>query len=320
MAEIAPRPDAPAVMRKLPERGPDAPPALRLGPTRLVPDCVRRESAGRPIASCVRTESPRASPNCVRTESSRAESGLRPDGVAGGRRVGPVRPERIGRAGPCGDRPAPGPRPLQGPVHRQRRAARQARAAAGAHAFLGARRRPGRDHRSRPSPRSSSGSKPGASPGRRPRARASRERDVALVAPHPGRGPEGRVRARRRAMPLRGRAGPPMHGPRRARVPSPAPVRAWRRPLAPKHLARCVEPQRLPGRGRLRPGGHGQASPIEGHEPLAGRLPARHSPAEPNTCALPRTRGAWYGTPGLRAPHLGVRRRPWCEVDQTPWN
>ena len=68
---------------------------------------------------------------------------------------------------------APRPRPLQGPVHRQRRAPRQARAARGPHALLGARRRPRRRSSNTPSPRSSRGSRPGASRRRRPRGRPS---------------------------------------------------------------------------------------------------------------------------------------------------
>ena len=80
VAEISPRPDAPAVMRKLPDRrdgttspaprlGPDAEaPSLGLRPQggasvdrRLRPDGV----AGAQSSNCVQTELLRASPNCV---------------------------------------------------------------------------------------------------------------------------------------------------------------------------------------------------------------------------------------------------------------
>ena len=81
VAELSPRPDAPAVMRKLPDRrAGTTSPALRLGPDAEAPlsDCVRREVL-RSIANSVRTELPRASPNCVRTESPRPGSnGFRP--------------------------------------------------------------------------------------------------------------------------------------------------------------------------------------------------------------------------------------------------
>ena len=140
------------------------------------------------------------------------------------------------RTGPAGDRRAPRPRPLQGPVHGLRRTARQARAAAGPHALLGARRRPGRDHRRGRHREARAARGPPLRPDEGSTQGALGEREVALLTPHPGRGPEGRARARRRALPLRGRAGPPMHRTRRARVPPPAPVRAWRRPLGRQRL------------------------------------------------------------------------------------
>ena len=84
VAELSPRPDAPAVIRKLPDRRDGTTsPALRLGPDAEAPSlglasggrCFgrsptpsgRSRRGARP--NCVRTESPRASPNCVQTES-----------------------------------------------------------------------------------------------------------------------------------------------------------------------------------------------------------------------------------------------------------
>ena len=53
-------------------------------------------------------------------------------------------------------------------------------------------------------------------------------RHRAVIAPHPGRGEACRSRAGWRPMPLRGRAGPTLHGARPARVPSRASLRPWR--------------------------------------------------------------------------------------------
>ena len=65
--------------------------------------------------------------------------------------------------------------------------------------------------------------------------------------PHPGRGEASRIRAGRRPMPLRGRAGPAMHRTRRAGVPPPAPVRPRGRALRRGPLSAVSRSQRLPG-------------------------------------------------------------------------
>ena len=106
VAELAPRPDAPAVMRKLPDRraGTTSPALQSARPPRRLSDCVRREVL-RSIANCVRAELTRASPNCVSTEVPRVS----PDCVwTESRRQGSkrVRPERER----CRPLPGTGPR------------------------------------------------------------------------------------------------------------------------------------------------------------------------------------------------------------------
>ena len=70
VAELAPRPDAPAVMRKLPDRWAGrTSPVLRLGPDAEAPVGRRPQGDHRSIANFLRTEMTSARPNCVQTES-----------------------------------------------------------------------------------------------------------------------------------------------------------------------------------------------------------------------------------------------------------
>ena len=69
-----------------------------------------------------------------------------------------------------------------------------------------------------------------------------RHRHVPDVAPHPGRRPASGARARRRPLPLRGRAGSTLLRARPARVPPPAPVRPWGRPQSRQPSRSCAEP------------------------------------------------------------------------------
>ena len=194
VAELAPRPDAPAVMRKLPDRRGGMTSTLT-GPRRGAAWTSSRTEVLRAIANCVQTESRRPASNCVWTDRMR-----RPG-------VERCPPERL-RCRPSPARPAvvePLARPLQGPVHRLRRASRQARAAAGPHALLGARRRPGRDHRAAVTEKLQrlEARRFAQTPGAEEDALA--EPDLPHDAPGPGRGEASRLRARRRPMPLRRR-------------------------------------------------------------------------------------------------------------------
>ena len=221
VAELAPRPDAPAVMRKLPDRRAGTmSPALRLGPDAevLLSDCVRREVL-RSIANSVRTELPRASPNCVRTECAAAGVERRPPGAA----ALPASP----RARPAVVEPlAPARYKVQftasAELHDKLERLRALMRPSVPDGDLGRDRRASR-HREAPEARSSAlRPDPGAEED------ALAERDLPHDAPDPGRGEASRVRAGRRPMPLRGRTGKTMHGAPGARVPPPAPVRPRR--------------------------------------------------------------------------------------------
>ncbi len=119
-------------------------------------------------------------------------------------------------------------------------------------------------------------------------------------APHPGRDQASRVRARRRTMPLRGRTGPAMHRARRAGVPPPASVRLRRAPLRGRDLPAVPGPQPLPGRDRLRAGGHGPAPALE--DGVGGSRPRHLIPQE-------RQR------PGVSTPHAeSGGARPGCPL------
>ena len=142
IAELFPRPDAPAVIRKLPSEGP-------------------HPGRGRAWAATAGLEPQREGASVADAELGRAgvataDLELRPEGVASGRsppRHGlPPTPSGRSRArrpgarrgasvgGPARTNRAPGTGPLQGPVHRQRRAPREARATPGAQARLRPRR------------------------------------------------------------------------------------------------------------------------------------------------------------------------------------
>ena len=167
VAELSPRPDVPSVMRKLPQKRPaDAPGRPSGGALELGPD----GAGGRSATDSAADRGAQALSNSVRTELSLRGSNAGPDPSGASQ---PRHPSRRRGAATTRGRGAAVARPLQGPVHRQRRAPRQARAARGPDAGRGARRRPGRDHRDEPSPRSSSGSRPGATRRRRLPARSS---------------------------------------------------------------------------------------------------------------------------------------------------
>ncbi len=211
-AELAPRPDAPALIRKLPE-----PPPIAPSPTSERPCPERTASSSfelRPDAVAP------SEPVLRRDEATSSNPELRPDGV------GAV-PCRTRRGSP-GERPAPRPRALPRPVHRQRRAARQAREAPGPPALLRPRRRPRRRHRRRRHREARKARGPPLRSHEGPPQEPLADRDEARLAPHPCRRPPGRARARRRPLSLRGRTGPTVHGPPRARVPpSPPHCHGW---------------------------------------------------------------------------------------------
>ena len=199
------------------------------GEPRLRPDGVAASEFERPpvagAAARVRTPSRRSRCSAANSVPERPRRGRQ-----SARSSRPASPDPAGRGR------APRPGPLQGPVHRLRRASRQARATAGPHALLGARRRPGRDHRAgrHREAREARGAALRADPGAEEDALG--ERHLPRDAPDPGRGEASRVRARRRSMPLRGRAGETVHGARRARVPPPTPLRPRRWPLGGQYL------------------------------------------------------------------------------------
>ena len=271
VAEIAPRPDAPTLLRRLPDRrSATAATPLTLATRRLWrpwltrgPRLAQRPRTRAPARSRVQPLQLRA--NCVQTEL------MSPIGTASRRSSRKPGSARSRESRSARDHRTPGAGPLQGPVHRQRRAPRQARQASRAHALLGARRRPGGDHRrgrhrearaARSAPlRPDEGSPEGA----------FRGPDAAFLAPRPGGGPEGRLRAGRRPVPLRRRPGSAMRRPRGARVSSPPPVRIGRPPFARRAGAALSHPQWAPGRDRLRPRGRGEAPPLRRRVPDARR-------------------------------------------------
>ena len=335
VAEIAPRPDAPSVMRKLPDRGAATAPVRP--PTRLGPSSVPNAQLG-PDRVEPRTQPRRAPPPSQRAKSRRPE-----------------------RRGLSRESAAPGPDPqlcphavrqpaLACPVRRPRTALVRQRVeplSPGRYKVQFTASAELRDKLERltalmrsavpdgdlgaiidgPSPRSSSGSKPGASRRRSaPRKSLGRHRHVALLAPHPGRRPAGRLRARWRAMPLRRRAGSSMHRARPARVPPPAPVRPRRRPFARRDLPAVPRPQPLPGRDRLWPAAHGQAPARRGPSLRAAAFPGHreHGRAESSRCPRggiasnletphPHSRQAPAGRRGCRLP----RRPAVCSPRET---
>ncbi len=277
IAEIAPRPDAPALVRKLPERRAVTPLAAAL---KLDADHATPEAPGASLAPDgeASTDSEPAAGAPVRQVQ------LRPDAVAASRPavIEPLAPARykiqFTASAELRDKLERlrglmrGLRPRRRPRRRHRagghREAREARSAtlradqsreglpAGNRAFAAA--------AAGPLPRSQSSASKGDGPavtGRDPAAPAVARRPAA--SRHiPGRGAARRVRARRGPVPLRGRAGPTMHRARGARVPPSAPVRLRRRPRRGRDLPGVQGPQPVPCRGRLRAGGHRQASAI----------------------------------------------------------
>ena len=266
VAELSPRPDVPARMRKLPQQRHALLPtvahqALPAGPA-LAP------SAGViPNSPSVGVPPSQAG---VDAPVRRAEAHLQPD-RAGVQRADRLCPDTVAAASApalslfaeaCGGivepdatygRRTPVARPLQGPVHRQRRAPRQARAAAGALAFPGPRWRPRRGHR----PRRQRGARAARGPPLREDERSSQG---ALGHEHrPGFAPRAggrtacRARAGRGSLRLRRqersallRAGP-------ARVPPPASLRHGRRPRSGKRRPALPGAQPAAGAQRLRP-------------------------------------------------------------------
>ena len=141
------------------------------------------------------------------------------------------------------------------------------------------------------------------------------ERHVTADAADPGRGEASGARARRRPMPLRGRAGETVRRSRPARVPPPAPVRLRRRPLRGQHRARVSPTQPPTGRDRLRATGDGGAPSLPADHRRAGsfaiavegRAVARPEGAAP--VAPPRTaRVATSSGEGHAHPRPGARR------------
>ena len=144
-----------------------------------------------------------------------------------------------------------------------------------------------------------------------PRKGLSAATDAAFLTPRPGRGPEGRLRAGRRPVPLRRRPGSAMHRPRGARVPSPAPVRIGRPPFPRRDGAALSHPQWPSGRDRLRPRSRGEAPP------LRRRVPNAHSeaadPVLPMSCRFLSMNGR-VSSRAADGPSLSVivssKRRP----------
>ena len=208
-AELAPRPDAPALIRKLPEplaprSFPDEPATLprsdRRVLLRLRPDELPHSTQC--SGACGRDE---ATGSSCRTPSRRS----RPFGDA------PARlPRRASSRSPQGataasSPPAPGCATSSGGSRRSCAPPSPAPTSP--------------PSSTTPSPRRSRGARPAASGSRAPRETLA-ERDEACLAPHPSRRPPGRARAGRGSLSLRGRAGPTVHGPPLSRVPPPPPV------------------------------------------------------------------------------------------------
>ena len=281
VAELSPRPDAPAVMRKLPEppgpsSGPDGgrPRARRIAEllVELRPEAVAPQFDGRPTqwprpsrawvrtkrGARARTPSRRSRPGSVshprRGSRRRASS---PSPRAATRSSSPPPPSFTTSSSGCGPSCAP-----RCPTATWPRSS------------------------SRPSPRSSRGSKPGASPDPGAEEDALAEPRPPPRAPDPGRGEASRVRAGRGPMSLRGRTGQTVHGAPGLEFHHRRPVRPWRRPLGRKRRPRVQMPQPLPGRGRLRPGSHGPASALE-HQAVE-RQAFEHRAARPQAASLRR--------------------------------
>ena len=206
-AELAPRPDAPALIRKLPERPPIAP-----SPT-----------SGRPRADRIAGSSFELRPDAV----APSEPGLRRDEAAGSSAE-----LRLDGVGPFGVAPAAAPlasvQPLAPGRYRvQFTASAELRdKLEKLQALLRssvARPRPRRRHRRRCHREARKARGPPLRSHEGPPQESLADRAEARLAPRPCRRPPGRARAGRGPLWLRRRTGPTMHGPPRARVPPPPP-------------------------------------------------------------------------------------------------
>ena len=233
VAEIAPRPDAPTLVRRLPERG---------SATAATPSTLGDPGELRPTRGPRPTQRPRppSDPGTGPLPGSApaVESELRPDGVEVPRSE--LRPDAVqgsraqlgpGRAAPPEtiEPLAPGrykvqftaSAELRDKLDRLRALMRSSVPDGDLAAIIDAAvteklerleaRRFGRT--------------------KAPAQGAFRGPGAAFLAPRPGGGPEGRLRAGRRPVPLRRRPGSAMQRSRGARVPSPAPVRVGRPPF-----------------------------------------------------------------------------------------
>ncbi len=278
IAEIAPRPDAATIVRKLPDVG-----------TGTALMSALRQDSDRIVAHDRGLGLDRVEPPALKCESPGAPERPATEGVAPAQPWTEAGPRLAGLRGfrPRGARPrataehrAALPRSLQGPVHGQRRAPRQAGAPEGAHAIVGARWRPGRDPRAGCHREARAARSEALREDERPEEEPVRQRHVAVHAPRPGRGPAGRLRAGRGPVPLRRPAGSTLHRARRARVPPPAPVRPRRRALPGEHLPPVPRPTTAPW-PRSTTGGrpwHGT-----GAKGQAGRFRVPPSPRYPST-------------------------------------
>ena len=215
-AELAPRPDAPALIRKLPEPPPIAPaptsvrpPAERIAGSsfELRPDAVAPHSAHRP-----------SEPGLRRDEAARSSAELRPAGV-GQVRVAPRRlPRRASSPSPPGATASSSP-PAPGCATSSRGSRRTSAPPSPA---------PTSPPSSKtPSPRSSKGSRPAASVSPRPPARTSRR---------PGRSPPratslppsaGPCTSGTEAVVASSTTGPTVHGPPRLEFHHRHPGHGW---------------------------------------------------------------------------------------------
>ena len=126
LAEVAPRPDVPTAMRRLPER-------RRLAP--CTPRSRRASAATREPRPLVERRTDSGYPESRRPEQTRPSSNS-------------VQTKSLESSGPSAERGgASGPRAIQGPVHGQRRVPRQAGSPPGPDALAGSRRRSGHDPR-----------------------------------------------------------------------------------------------------------------------------------------------------------------------------
>ena len=137
---------------------------------------------------------------------------------------------------------------------------------------------------------------------KRPEEGPLRQRLVAFHAPRPGRGPAGRLRAGRRPVPLRRRAGSTLHRARRARVPPSAPIRPRRRALrwrTSRSRAKATTATWPRSTTAGRPW-HGT-----GAKGQAGRFRIRPGPRYPSTDPP---------DPGSREPAVSVEAPGWAEA------